>query len=280
MTADGVVFGARLCAYRRSAGLSQAELAERSGLSVRAVRDLERGRTRCPYPDTVHQLADALGLRAEVRAAFAAAAGRRLAGTAAGSVIAAGGDRLPTAGEGRVVPRQLPGPVRQFTGRQNELAALTGLLDPAGACGPAAVVISALGGMAGVGKTALAVHWAHQVASQFPDGQLFVNLRGYDCLLYTSPVRLVLDVLLVPERRLAAVERHRHMGRPLIAQHVDEHRGEAVDGVGRLPRRGREVLGGQREKRPVGEGMPVEQKQPVPLRVWIGRPGRVLGSHP
>jgi len=180
MTADGVVFGARLCAYRRSAGLSQAELAEQSGLSVRAVSNLERGRTRCPHPETVHQLADALGLRAEVRAAFAAAAGRRLAGTAAGSVITAGGDRLPRAGEGRVVPRQLPGPVRQFTGRQNELAALTGLLDPAGACGPAAVVISALGGMAGVGKTALAVHWAHQVAGHFPDGQLFVNLRGYD----------------------------------------------------------------------------------------------------
>ena len=155
MTADGVVFGARLCAYRRSAGLSQAELAERSGLSVRAVSNLERGRTRCPYPDTVHQLADALGLRAEVRAAFAAAAGRRLAGTAAGSVITAGGDRLPRAGEGRVVPRQLPGPVRQFTGRQNELAALTGLLDPAGACGPAAVVISALGGMAGPGRPSL-----------------------------------------------------------------------------------------------------------------------------
>ena len=94
------------------------------------------------------------------------------------------------------------------------------------------------------------------------------------------PVRLVLDILLVPERRLAPVERHRHMGRPLIAQHVDEHRGEAVDGVGRLPRRSREVLSGQREKRSVGEGMPIEQKQPVALRVRICRPGRVLGSHP
>lgn len=79
-----------------------------------------------------------------------------------------------------VIPRQLPGTVRQFTGRAEELTALTRLLDrtDAGAGGP--VVISAIGGTAGVGKTALAVHWANEVADRFPDGQLYVNLRGYD----------------------------------------------------------------------------------------------------
>jgi DNA-binding SARP family transcriptional activator/Tfp pilus assembly protein PilF len=78
------------------------------------------------------------------------------------------------------VPRQLPAVVACFTGRDAELAALTGLLGP-GACGAApALVISAIGGTAGVGKTALAIQWAHQVAGRFPDGQLYVNLRGYD----------------------------------------------------------------------------------------------------
>ncbi|HEY6481727.1 MAG TPA: BTAD domain-containing putative transcriptional regulator [Streptosporangiaceae bacterium] len=76
------------------------------------------------------------------------------------------------------VPRQLPAAINHFTGRSAELAALTGLLTDA--TEPAAVVISALAGTAGVGKTAVAVHWARRVAGQFPDGQLYVNLRGYD----------------------------------------------------------------------------------------------------
>jgi DNA-binding SARP family transcriptional activator len=79
----------------------------------------------------------------------------------------------------RVVPRQLPAGIRHFTGRTSELAALTTLLGD-GAEGPAAVIISAIDGTAGVGKTALALHWAHQTAERFPDGQLYVNLRGYD----------------------------------------------------------------------------------------------------
>jgi DNA-binding SARP family transcriptional activator len=78
-----------------------------------------------------------------------------------------------------LIRRQLPGPVPQFTGREKELAALTRLVEQAADAAPA-VVISAIGGTAGVGKTALAVHWAHQTANQFPDGQLYVNLRGYD----------------------------------------------------------------------------------------------------
>jgi DNA-binding SARP family transcriptional activator/Tfp pilus assembly protein PilF len=78
------------------------------------------------------------------------------------------------------VPRELPAAVRNFTGRSDELDTLTRLLGEFGENAPGTVVISAIGGTAGVGKTALAVHWAHRAAGGFPDGQLYVNLRGYD----------------------------------------------------------------------------------------------------
>jgi DNA-binding SARP family transcriptional activator len=78
------------------------------------------------------------------------------------------------------VPRQLPGAVPQFTGRSAELARLSQILDQASHEAPGTVVISAIGGMAGVGKTSLAVYWAHRVAFRFPAGQLYVNLAGYD----------------------------------------------------------------------------------------------------
>jgi tetratricopeptide (TPR) repeat protein len=181
MDDDGVGFGALLRSCRLSARLSQQDLAGSSGMSVREISDLERGRTRRPYPDSVHRLAEALGLHGETRAQFIAAAGRRLAGGAAADARTAPEGWQVRDGGGRVVPRQLPGPVRQFAGREAELAALTGLLEGANST-PVAAVISAIGGTAGVGKTALAVHWAHQVTERFPDGQLYVNLRGYDAV--------------------------------------------------------------------------------------------------
>ena len=87
--------------------------------------------------------------------------------------------RSTTAAVQPSVPRQLPGGVRPFAGRTAELRLLSGLLEEA-ACDGGSVLISAIGGTAGVGKTTLALHWAHQVADRFPDGQLYVNLRGYD----------------------------------------------------------------------------------------------------
>ena len=81
---------------------------------------------------------------------------------------------LPAPAAPVVMPRELPADAPQFTGRSSELAALDRRLrEP----GPTVSVIS---GMPGVGKTALAVHWACLIASAFPDGQLYANLRGYD----------------------------------------------------------------------------------------------------
>jgi DNA-binding SARP family transcriptional activator/tetratricopeptide (TPR) repeat protein len=83
----------------------------------------------------------------------------------------------------REVPAQLPADVHAFTGRTQELAELDRMLPATGtAAGQAAraMVISAVSGTAGVGKTALAVHWAHRVIGSFPDGQLYADLRGYD----------------------------------------------------------------------------------------------------
>jgi tetratricopeptide (TPR) repeat protein/transcriptional regulator with XRE-family HTH domain len=192
----GAPFGAQLRRRRQAAGLSQAELAERSGLSIRAISNLERGRTRWPYPGSVRRLADAMALSAEAAAELAAAAGRRPPSHEAASDGAAT-DRAeqarivpeaqagvpearPARGAENPVPRQLPAPARKFTGRTTELDLLTGLVDPAPSRSSAGALVSVIAGPAGAGKTALAVQWAHQAADGFPDGQLFVNLRGFD----------------------------------------------------------------------------------------------------
>ncbi|WP_370384323.1 tetratricopeptide repeat protein [Catenulispora sp. GAS73] len=82
----------------------------------------------------------------------------------------------PVGAERATGPRQLPAAVAAFVGRETYLKKLDGLLKGGHS---SAVVISAIAGTAGVGKTALAVRWAHQVADRFPDGQLYANLHGY-----------------------------------------------------------------------------------------------------
>ncbi|HUN35083.1 MAG TPA: BTAD domain-containing putative transcriptional regulator [Trebonia sp.] len=107
---------------------------------------------------------------------------------------------------GRSGPRQLPATVRHFAGRAPELKALRELLAQSPHGG--AVVISAISGTAGVGKTALAIHFAHQAAERFPDGQLYVNLRGFDPSgAVVSPSDVFpgfLDALGVPAQRIPA----------------------------------------------------------------------------
>jgi DNA-binding SARP family transcriptional activator/Tfp pilus assembly protein PilF len=90
---------------------------------------------------------------------------------------------VPLAAPAAPVPAQLPPAVPAFAGRGAELARLDAAIPGAGGddyADPAAVAITAVSGTAGVGKTTLALHWAHRAAAQFPDGQLYVNLRGYD----------------------------------------------------------------------------------------------------
>jgi tetratricopeptide (TPR) repeat protein len=106
--------------------------------------------------------------------------------------------------EPSVVPRQLPAATRHFAGREAELAALDRIVAEAAVPG-AAVVVSAIGGTAGIGKTTLAVNWAHRAAGRFPDGHLYVNLRGYGPGVPLTPaeaVRGFLDAFAVPPQEI------------------------------------------------------------------------------
>jgi DNA-binding SARP family transcriptional activator/tetratricopeptide (TPR) repeat protein len=110
-----------------------------------------------------------------------------------------------------VIPRQLPAGVRHFAGRTGEVEQLDALLPPDRPARPGPAdpgLVTTISGTGGVGKTALALHWAHRMASRFPDGQLHVNLRGYDPAgLPVSPaaaIRGFLDALGIPARQIPA----------------------------------------------------------------------------
>lgn len=129
---------------RMRTGLTQEALADRSGVSVSTIRGMENGTRANPRPDTLRQLADVLGL-APVEY----------------EDLLAEHDLQPA--ERSIRPRQLPAAPHGFAGR-SELA-----VD----------VPTVLVGPGGIGKTWLALHWAHEHAHEFPDGHLFVDLRGH-----------------------------------------------------------------------------------------------------
>jgi tetratricopeptide (TPR) repeat protein/transcriptional regulator with XRE-family HTH domain len=167
----GVEFGRLVRLIRADRGLSQEELADRSGLSVRTIRNLEQGRRR-RRSSTVVLLMDALSLTDAERVAVQHAAGGADAGLDGAAIDDGERPRVMD------IPMQLPAGVAGFAGRARELARLDEVL-AAPADAQAGVAVCVVVGVAGVGKTALAVHWAHRVADEFPDGQLYVNLRGF-----------------------------------------------------------------------------------------------------
>ncbi|AXH89933.1 ATP-binding protein [Micromonospora aurantiaca] len=135
--------------HRLAVGLTQAELAGRAGVGVRTVRDLERGRATRPQRTTVDLLADALGLSGDERREFV-------------DTARPAASRLPAAGAAADDPPvALPQPV-PLLGRERDVAEVSGLLD--------AYPVVSLVGLAGVGKTALAVTVAHAVAARHPAG--------------------------------------------------------------------------------------------------------------
>ncbi|KJK43409.1 hypothetical protein UK23_33355 [Lentzea aerocolonigenes] len=193
---SGSTFGEVLLSLRMAAGLSQAGLALTSGMSVRALRELERGRASAPQERSTELLADALRLAGDARESFLVLAKegrRRSIGIAKGAEL-----------------RRLPA-VSGLVGRQPELLRLSREAEAGG------VVVIA--GPPGVGKTSLAVAAADELVSSFPDGCLAVDLRGVDDRPLSSAAALEamltsLDVS--PGRMPATVEERSSLFRKVL----------------------------------------------------------------
>jgi transcriptional regulator with XRE-family HTH domain len=199
------LFGTDLRRRRHQLGLSQEDLARRANVDVKTVRSMEYGRT-VPRPSTVRRLADALGLTGAEREDFCAAVAPAAPTEATDPPLPPVADPAPP-DPPRAAPAQLPLDVRGFTGRARHIETMDAIAAADGQQ-PTAVVITVIGGTAGIGKTALAVHWAHRVADRFGDGQLYINLRGFDPtgapMTPAEAIRIFLDALDVPSQRIPA----------------------------------------------------------------------------
>ncbi|MFF7359606.1 helix-turn-helix domain-containing protein [Streptomyces sp. NPDC008125] len=178
-------FGSALRDMRLAAALTIEGLAEASGVSVRAIGDLERGLRTAPQGRTVVALAEGLGLTRPDR--------ERLLGAARSG---------RSEGYSPVGVQVPPSAMNDFVGRDRELAGLAELGEQVAGSARSAVV--AMSGAPGVGKTALALQSARHLARYFPDGQLVVRLRGLDrdAPEPTEIMQAVLRALRVSDRDL------------------------------------------------------------------------------
>ena len=180
----------------RDSPLTYRELASKSGLAHTVIGDYFTGRS-LPPTDRLDIVVQLLGASPAEQRTFAEARDR----IEESRRTATHGERP---GYASIIPRQLPAPPRYFAGRTDQINAMTAQLDAAAT--RSVMVLTAIDGTGGIGKTTLALHWAHQVADRFPDGQLYVDLRGFDPsnepLAPDQAIRGFLDALGVSSERI------------------------------------------------------------------------------
>ncbi|MEV0308056.1 ATP-binding protein [Nonomuraea fuscirosea] len=197
----GRSLGTLLRAWRDRALLTQEQLADRAGVNARTIRRLEGDLVERPRAASLRLLADALGLDPREQDVLTAVA--RSQAVPAAQPDERDGDEPPEAiAPVPPRPRQLPVGVAGFAGRTGALEELDRHLD-AGAGGTRICVVT---GTAGVGKTSLALHWAHRARGRFEDGELYLNLQGFgpagDAVDPREALGAFLEAMGVPPRRI------------------------------------------------------------------------------